>query len=119
MRQTTEQIRAKLAWEQVESLGNSDIEEFSTLSDGAASFIQKVGFGQALAFWLAKGGVKIKLTNYLAERLMDDDQKKGRDLMKYLTEVPSDQYRQLTNEAIVYLNWIKRFAKGRKKELGK
>ena len=119
MKQTTEQYRAKAAWEQVNSIEVND--EFLSAANGAASMIQASGMGQAVAFWLAKGGKHTKLLDFLAQWLCKrpdsttaDDTKKGRDLMKYITEIDSTEYRHLTTEAIAYLGWIKRFAKANK-----
>jgi CRISPR-associated protein Cmr5 len=122
MKKTTEQRRAKAAWEQVNSLKDNEIENFSTVADGAASLIQKVGFGQAMALWLSKKKKHKQLANFLAEWLLKDSHsnerakgKKGEELMETLLEKSSTEYRRLTNEAIAYLNWIKQFAKARKK----
>ena len=129
IKQTTEQLRAKAAWEQINEVPDNKIGDFSTLTDGAASLIQKVGFGQALAFWLAKRSGKDKndpknlLPDYLAEWLIDGNQpytrtkgKTGTDLLDKIMNNNSSEYRILTNEAIAYLNWMKRFAKAKDKE---
>jgi len=126
MRKTTEQYRAAAAWEQVYEVKEDSIGDFSTAADGAASLIQKVGFGQAVAFWLAKGGKNEYLVKYLAQWLLKssnsntrDKEKRGNDLMQELFKKSSTEYRALTNEALTYLNWLKRFAKGRKKDIKK
>lgn len=126
MRKTTEQWRAKAAWEQVDNYPKK-VDEFSTLADGASSLIQKVGLGQALAFWLAKKDKKDKnhydyIANFLAQWLLrtkqsnePDKSKKGSDLMEHITNISSTEYRVLTNEALAYLFWLKRFSKAKKK----
>ena len=126
MRKTTEQFRAAAAWEQVYEIEDNDrVKEFSTATDGAASLIQKVGFGQAVAFWLAKGGKNEYLVKCLAEWLLKnsnsntrDKTQSGNDLMQDLFNKSSTEYRASTNEALAYLDWLKRFAKGRKKDIG-
>lgn len=120
MRKTTEQWRAKAAWGQVEDV-KGDMDTFSTVADGASSLVQKVGFGQAVAFWLAKGGKNKELLDLLAQWLLKpkqsnepDPTKTGKDLMKHITEIDSSHYRVLTNEALAYLFWLKRFSKAKK-----
>jgi len=127
MRKTTEQWRAKAAWKEINNY-KGDMDKLSTTADGAASLIQKVGFGQALAFWLAKGSSNSgkhnkDLADILAHWLLKskgshelDKSKDGKKLMEHLIELDSRQYRQKTNEALAYLNWIKRFAKAHKKD---
>ena len=122
MKKTTEQLRAKAAWGQVYSLSDDEVKEFSPEADGAAALIQQVGFGQAIAFWLAKGNNKEVLALFLAQWLLRGNNsesinpdKSGKDLMECLISIPSSNYRHLTNEAMAYLNWLKRFAKARKK----
>ncbi|MCC5935407.1 MAG: type III-B CRISPR module-associated protein Cmr5 [Balneolales bacterium] len=122
MRKTTEQWRAKAAWEQVEKVSDSKIDDFSTITDGASSLVQKVGFGQAVAFWLAKGGKNKDMVDFLAQWLLKpkqsnepDPHKAGNHLMKHITEINSSEYRVLTNEALAYLFWLKRFSKAKKK----
>ncbi|MCH8569446.1 MAG: type III-B CRISPR module-associated protein Cmr5 [Balneolales bacterium] len=123
MRKTTEQWRAKAAWEQVEKYPQK-IDDFSTTTDGASALIQKVGLGQALAFWLAKSDKvhNAKIADYLAQWLLREpgsfilnDLARGRDLMKHITDINSLKYRVLTNEALAYLFWLKRFSKAKKK----
>ena len=125
MKKTTEQWRAKAAWKQVhDSLNANSVKEFSTVADGAASLIQKVGFGQAVAFWRAKGGKNENIVKFLSEWLLRpkdsnerDTSKDGKLLMEALIDKDSRGYRFYTNEAIAYLNWVKRFAKARKQEV--
>ncbi|MFW6348487.1 MAG: type III-B CRISPR module-associated protein Cmr5 [Cyclonatronaceae bacterium] len=116
MKQTTEQYRAKAAWQQVSSINVDD--EFLSSANGAASLIQSAGLGQAVAFWLAKGGKHIYLVNFLAQWLLKDahaneidKRKTGKHLMEHVTQIDSTKYRHLTTEAIAYLGWVKRFAK--------
>lgn len=122
MKKTTEQWRAKSAWEQVNELKKDQLEEFSAIADGASSLIQKTGLGQAIAFWLAKGNKNLILANFLAEWLLKDLEsnvrekgKSGEKLMEKIINISSSDYRMLTNEAVAYLFWLKRFAKALKK----
>jgi CRISPR-associated protein Cmr5 len=122
MRKTTEQWRAKAAWKQVQTVSDTKLDDFSTITDGASSLVQKVGFGQAVAFWLAKGGKNKDMVDFLAQWLLKPKQsnepdpgKAGNHLMRYITEISSSEYRVLTNEALAYLFWLKRFSKAKKK----
>ena len=117
MKQTTEQKRAKAAWEQIEALKekNKLSKEFVSTANGASSLIHKVGFGQAVAFWLSKGKHNKDLVDILSELLLENDKNNpGIDLMEHVTQINSKKYRILNNKAIAYLFWIKRFAKAQK-----
>lgn len=116
MKQTTEQYRAKAAWNQISGIVVDD--EFLSSANGAVSLIQSSGLGQAVAFWLAKGTKHRQLVDFLAQWLLKaegensaDSNKTGKDLMFRITQIDSITYRYFTTEAIAYLNWIKRFAK--------
>jgi|SRR5690625_2549533 len=126
-KQTTEQLRAKAAWEQVSRLNKSDLKEFLPIANGAASLIQKIGLGQAVAFWLsASGKMNQKMADFLSERLLrennddllaqDEKFKQGKKLMVFIMEQSSIDYRRITNEAVAYLFWVKRFSKARNKD---
>lgn len=118
MPQTLDQQRARAAWAATEA---ADVKTaYASLCSGAPVMILTNGLGPALAFWLAKGKDEhTRLTNALAAWLLRtgedaDTGKKGRDLMKELTEADANAYRRHTAEALAYLNWLKRFADARR-----
>lgn len=112
MKQTIEQQRAAKAWEKVEKV--TTLKDLKPVADGASALIQKIGFGQAVAFWIsASNKSNQNLANMLSDLLLNDAQGDGNKLMKEITTWNSDKYRIKTNEALAYLFWIKRFVKAK------
>jgi len=86
--------------------------------------IKTNGLGQSLAFiYNRDDGWKIiyqQLTEWLREKQLinnnkdnkDKDNKEDIDLLKKVTQMESNEYRQLTIECISFLNWLRRFVDG-------
>lgn len=117
MPQTLDQQRAAAAWQTTEAAPVD--KDYASLCSGAPVTILTNGLGPALAFFLAKAHSKQKneygrLADALAAWLLRDAAKKGPDLMLAITKADADTYRRYTNEALAYLNWLKRFADARR-----
>lgn len=118
MPQTLDQQRAAAAWQATEA--QSVDKEYAALCSGAPVMILTNGLGPALAFFLAKANAKEKneyarLADTLAAWVLragtePDPSKKGKDLMRAITQADTDTYRRYTADALAYLNWLKRFA---------
>jgi CRISPR-associated protein Cmr5 len=75
------------------------------------------GFGQALAFWLAKGKAEyLTLYDILTKWLKITDTthfgacQQRRDFVQKLAEMDQLEYLRSQNEALSLLEWVKRFA---------
>jgi len=116
---TMAQRRAKFALNQVlEITKNKDEKakkDFKSFSAGAPAMILQNGFGQTLAFWLAKGSDKHTALFRTVKRWLTEENKfltkKGdADFMEELHSIDQSKYLVAQNEALALLEWIKRFA---------
>jgi len=121
---TMAQKRAKYALDKVlEVTKNKDEKakkEFKSFSAGAPSMILQNGFGQTLAFWLAKGTEKhIQLfdiiKNWLSYQEGDVNNtfvksKDRKGLIDELSSMDQQAYLDAQSEALALLEWVKRFA---------
>ncbi|SEM58705.1 CRISPR-associated protein Cmr5 [Syntrophus gentianae] len=123
---TMTQKRAEYALERVLSI--KDKKDFQSFSAGAPSMVLQNGFGQTLAFWLAKGTKdgKIKendkhielfdiVKDWLSLEREDihnhfTKEKDRTRLMKELAGMDQLQYLAAQNETLALLEWVKRFA---------
>jgi len=123
---TMAQKRAEYALEKV--LAVEDKKDFQSFSAGAPAMILQNGFGQTLAFWLAKGTKdgKIKVSDkhivlfdmvsdWLSLKREDINNdflktKERTSVIKELTTMNQRQYLSAQNETLALLEWIKRFA---------
>lgn len=129
---TLGQKRADFALGEVLNIQDRDgfKKEFKNFSAGAPSVILQNGFGQALAFWLAKGTDKdlkvkeydkhIKLFDIIVKWLSFDNQKdikndfaketRRREFIKEISEMNQADYLVAQKETLALLEWVKRFA---------
>lgn len=115
MPQTLDQQRAQAAWKATEAEPVTD--DYVSLCSGAPVMILTNGLGPALAFFLAKAANDShyrRLADALGAWILQDDSKKGKDLMIAITKANTSMYRRYTDETLAYLNWLKRFADARK-----
>jgi len=141
-RQTTEQKRAKSAWDnlvEIEQIAdklanrNEDQklkENYASLARRLPALIQTNGLGQALAFLKAKGENKPNkpqsllyrhLSTRVFRQLTNSDNPQplpgGRastnDLLEWLINSDSATYRRATTEALAYALWLRRFAEAK------
>ena len=122
MKKTMDQHRACWAWAQ--TLDNPS-KDYVSLVEGTPATILMCGLGQTVAFFMAKDEQhKRVLTNLASWLLVGKDnpdhgekrEKTGEDLLLEITSKDRDRYHELTDEALEYLIWLKRFAKARKKD---
>jgi CRISPR-associated protein Cmr5 len=120
--QTLQQQRARYALDKVkaavteaQAASNRIGFEPAEFKSQAASFpamIRMNGLGPAAAFYLAKGGAHKKLYEILSGWLTQPQQPyEGKTLLEGITQGDSRQYRLAQAEALLLLDWVKRFAK--------
>lgn len=111
--------RAKAAYDAVQNVGN--IDEYSSHVKQMPMLIKTNGLAQALLFAKSKDN-KRAIYNHINEWLL---LKRNRelfnisndvnDIMAFIVKTDSRTYRFITTETMTYLEWLKRFAEGRKK----
>ncbi len=112
VRRTTEQERAKAAWEAIKTVREKQ-KEYLALAHSAPADIQTNGLAQTLAFWRTKGESHHQaLYRHLSTWVMNQLSHPGQSLLEWITDpsTTSDHYRRATVEAMAFLVWIKRFA---------
>ena len=93
-------------------------EDFKSFTAGAPSMILQNGFGQALAFWLARGDKKhIDLFNIVKKWLLESEiivlsqqEVKNKDYILAISTMDHVQYLAAQNETLKLLEWVKRYA---------
>ncbi len=110
---TIGQERASYALEKVLNL-KCDRKDFKSFSAGVPSMILQNGFGQVLAFLLAKGTDKhIVMFEIIKEWLVRNHLAQGEDKEKFvrsLNNMSQQDYLMAQNEALKLLEWVKRYA---------
>jgi CRISPR-associated protein Cmr5 len=128
MTTTLAQQRAAFALEQLRSLNleAEDMKSLATLLKGLPATVLLNGFGQTLAYLLAKGagkesGAKTKrteknyqdsfrlITQWLRQRRLITQKQDG-DILHELAQMDQTRYLQAQEEALALLEWAKRFA---------
>ena len=114
--QMLQQERAKYALEQVQAaVHNSDFngKEFKSYAAGLPAMIQMNGLGQAAAFYFSQGKTYRKLYEILSGWLTRADQPYAgqTDLLAGITQQDMHDYRVAQAEALLLLDWVKKFAK--------
>lgn len=119
---TLGQKRAEFALKKV--LAAKDVKDFKNFTAGAPSMVLKNGFGQALAFWLAKGkdgDKQYKLFDIVREWMSYNNGKditnkfvkssnNRTDFIKNLSEMEQVDYLKAQTETLKLLEWVKRYA---------
>ena len=122
---TIEQERAAHALNELskamENANKESKEKITSCIKNFAPMVKINGFGQTYAFYLSKKDKEYKivldiiaswLTNHFVK--YNSQLKKGlsgkttRDIMKFITECSREEYRYLQNEALAYINWLKK-----------
>lgn len=125
MNRTLAQERSAFALEGVRNL-KGDREKFAKFAAGLPAMILQNGFGQAMAFLLAKG------TDKKGQRQPNDKHTEAFDIvarwlkereivtkavpaeiMKELSSMEQSNYLEAQREALVLLEWVKRYADAR------
>jgi len=129
---TLGQKRAEYALERVLAIPEDKKKDFKSFSAGAPSMILQNGFGQTLAFWLAKGtdkNLKIKKEdkhvvlfdmiwqwlsyekNDVKNEFIERDKAKTRtDFIRQLSDMDQNKYLAAQKETLALLEWVKRYA---------
>lgn len=125
MMRTLGQKRAAFALQQVLNNKCNSPKEFKNFCAGAPSIILQNGFGQALAFWYAKGkSNEVDKHQVLLDIIMnwlnyqDGDVRnefiqpcqKTKDMVAALSEMSQSEYLSAQGEALALLEWVKRYA---------
>lgn len=115
--QNLDQKRAAHALKCVGQVGKGDGKEYRSLVKSAPANIQISGLGQTLAYWRSKNKHFAKdlyehVSRWVCPQMgwVDND-----DLLTKITQCSTSEYRRATIEAMVFLNWLRRFAEA---ELG-
>jgi len=120
---TNGQERAEFALKMIKEIKID--KKFKSFTAGAPTVILQNGFGQAMAFWLSKGNgdeedkkkykfvfdsVKDWLINkeFIASDNVSDNE--NVEFIKKLTTISQSEYLIAQKEALMLLEWIKRFA---------
>ena len=114
--QMLQQERAKYALEQVQAaVRNSEVndKEFKSYAAGLPAMIQVNGLGQAAAFYFSQGKTYRKLYEILSCWLTRAGQPYAgkTDLLEGITQQDMHDYRVAQAEALLLLDWVKKFAK--------
>ncbi len=116
---TLGQERAEFALDEV--LKNNDIDKLKPFSAGAPTVILQNGFGQAMAFWLSKhkkdkgGKNKYKfifdsIKNWLIKKEFIKSENNNEEFISKLSKINQNEYLAAQKEALLLLEWIKRYA---------
>ena len=113
---TIEQGRAQKAYEFVETMKKkSDKKVWEEYSSGVKKLpvlIKTNGLGQALAFIKNRNTGLHAIYEDLTKWLKIPYPRLGSDLVKYVVNQNSPEYRHLTIEVLGLLNWMRRFVDG-------
>ncbi len=121
MSRTLEQRRASFALAFIETIKEEDKEKLKTHIHKTPSLILQCGLGQALAFLLADAEGKLTPSKKLYTTLQDwlcgvrDDKHPMRvysqaELIDALVNGSRSEYFRAQEEALMLLNWLKKFA---------
>lgn len=110
-----QQERAKYALDEIRSLSEKTNQkgkkELKSYANAFPAMIQMNGLGQAAAFYRTKDGQHKELYKLLSEWLKKEGQPyAGKDLLTGITTGDMHQYRIAQAEALVLLDWVKKFA---------
>lgn len=120
--QTLAQRRARHAWQAVEAackkLKEAETKDYAREAKRFPVRIMTSGLGHALSFMRAKGGTaRDRLTSDLATWLLKErglsgrtGQYDGRMLIDEIVQHDADFLRLVTEESLLYLQWLTRFA---------
>ena len=125
MKKTLDQYRAGWAWTQTKAIVDQNwFDKYVALAEGTSATILMCGLGQTVAFYLSKGephheALLANVASWLLHGHTQPNQtphatRSGRHLIDEITDNSRDRYHQLTDEVLVYLIWLKRFAKAMK-----
>lgn len=114
-KQSLQQQRAKFALEKVKAAADDNRlnrKEYQGCASGLPAMICINGLGQAAAFYRSKNGMHKMLYELLSEWLRQTGQPYGGhdDLLAGITQGDLHHYRAAQAEALLLLEWVKKFA---------
>jgi CRISPR-associated protein Cmr5 len=116
--QTLQQERARYALREVNAAIGEGVEEktkkeFKSNAAKLPAMIQMNGLGQAAAFYFSQGGTHEKLYSLLSNWLKQPGQPYAgtQNLLDGITQQNMHDYQIAQSEALLLLDWVKRFAK--------
>lgn len=118
---TLGQKRAEFALKMVTDIVQEAKDRFKPFSAGAPSMILQNGFGQALAFWVAKGKPEHRsMFNIVKEWLSYDSNdvhnnfvpktQSDVEFFQAISSMSQSEYLAAQKETLSLLEWVKRFA---------
>lgn len=120
IRQTTEQERARLAWDDIETVKDEKAQKkYGTLARKLPAMIQMNGLGTTLAFLYAKGKGDRKdghtiISDHISKRVLKYlETDKYETLLHLVRDADTATYRRATAEAIEYGIWLKRYVEAK------
>ncbi len=114
--QSLEQQRAAFAWEKVK---DGVDKEYVSLANGAPALIMSNGLMQALAYYYNRGGKAKDLADALLAWLLRRSFVKDASFnvaIPEMAEMSSSKFIGATEEALVFLKWLRQFAKANEKK---
>lgn len=117
MTQTVQQQRAAFALQQVQAVPLAQRKAYSSYAQALPFMIHANGLGQAAAFYRSKGdaegGAYASLYNTLSSWLTESAHpfKDYDDLLEGITQSDMDAYLAAQAEAMMLMDWVKKFAK--------
>jgi len=120
--QTLQQRRAKHAWECIEHVDqkvpDKTKKKYGSLVRGLPQLIQTDGLGQMLAFLQAKAGGDSNSEHglayaHIASWINTEFKLNNNELLEWLLDQSTADYRRTTAEVLAYVNWLKRFAEAK------
>ncbi|MBD3215192.1 MAG: type III-B CRISPR module-associated protein Cmr5 [Candidatus Lokiarchaeota archaeon] len=117
---TVEQGRAKFAYERVQKIVNAE----ESWSSDYKSYLKRIpmliktnGLAATIAFILKKDSAAYKRIYEDCTEWIKKDPKRvfnldDRELIKYILDLDSSEYRAFTSEILSFIKWMSRFANG-------
>ena len=114
MKNTLGQQRAAYCLKQLQNLNDGIRADFKPLSAGLPAMIMQNGFGQTLAFLVAKGKEKhIAAFTIIAEWLIEQNvlnADRPREMLQQISKLDQSKYLHAQKETLAMLEWLKRYA---------
>ena len=109
-------MRAEFAYVQVKNFVDQNNQEkqkeYKSYVKKLPALIQTNGLSAALAFMFSKGGTYGKIFDQMNLWLQECGLKRDEELMEWVLQRDSAEYRRTTAEIMALLNWMRRFADG-------
>lgn len=111
--QTLGQKRSEFALKKV--MENEKLKALKSFSAGAPSMILQNGFGQALAFWAAKGKEEHNtlftiVREWINENHTDFKTETQKEFLMKISQSSQEEYFAVQQETLYLLEWVKRYA---------